>query len=178
MSFCMKQARLGDAAAKEALVNSLHPRISKMARYYARRCGEDPDDLLQEAWVGLLEALPGLDLTIGSPEQYLIQRARWRVLDAVKYERIRRCASLEDETVDLLLAPCVESGLSSACALEFVGRLKSTQRRVLKYLLEGLTWRDVGDILGCTSANVAYYVRQIRQEYEMWAAEPVAADRL
>ena len=28
-----------------------------MAAYYARCCGEDADDLTQEAWAGLLEAL-------------------------------------------------------------------------------------------------------------------------
>ena len=37
----------------------------------------------------LLEALPALDPNIGSPDQYLIQHARWRLLDAIKraYEK-------------------------------------------------------------------------------------------
>ena len=90
MKSCYERARAGDPAATEAVVESLRPRLERMASYYARCSGEDPDDLLQEAWVGLLEALPLLDLGIGSPDQYLIQRARWRLLDAVKRARVRR----------------------------------------------------------------------------------------
>jgi RNA polymerase sigma-70 factor (ECF subfamily) len=49
-----------------------------MAVHYARCSGEDADDLRQEAWLGLLEALPNLDVRIGDPEQYLVRYARWR----------------------------------------------------------------------------------------------------
>lgn len=72
------RARVGDTSAIDAVVHALRPRLSRLALHYARATGENPDDLLQEAWLGLLEALPGLDISIGSPEQYLIQRARWR----------------------------------------------------------------------------------------------------
>src|SRR5438093_1442555 len=85
----------GYPAAIEAVVRALRPRLAKMAAYYARCTGEDEDDLLQEAWLGLLQSLPELDLTIGRPEQYLIQRARWRLLDAVKRARVRRCLALD-----------------------------------------------------------------------------------
>ena len=78
------RAREGDASATRAVVAALHPRLSKMAVYYARCSGEDAEDLLQEAWVGLLEALPHVDLSIGSPDQYLVQQARWRLLDAIR----------------------------------------------------------------------------------------------
>lgn len=138
-----------------------------MAAYYARRCGEDADDLAQEAWLGLLEALPQLDLAIGQPEQYLIARARWKMLDMVKRERIRRCISLDNELVD---AMCLSSDdiSTSACASEFASHLKCTQREVLACLLSGLTWREAGEQLGCASANVAYHVRKIRRRYEEW----------
>ncbi|HET6453664.1 MAG TPA: class I SAM-dependent methyltransferase [Armatimonadota bacterium] len=29
-------------------------------------------------------------------------------------------------------------------------------------------WREAGNTLGCTSANIAYHVRQIRRRYEEW----------
>jgi len=38
-------------------------------------------------------------------------------------------------------------------------------------LLRGLTWRETGHALGCTSANIAYHVRQIRRHYEVWSNE-------
>jgi len=170
MSPGFERARAGDPRAKEALVESLRPRLTKMAAYYARCCGEDPDDLLQEAWVGLLEALPDLDLRIGSPEQYLIQRARWRLLDAIKRARVRRCTPLPLEEAAYDQTSALETAVAAACVAEFVRQLKATQRAVLDCLLSGLTWREAGDVLGCSSANIAYHVRQIRQQYEAWSA--------
>ncbi len=170
INHCIERARGRDPSAVEAVVEALRPRIAKMAAYYARCCGEDPDDLLQEAWIGLLEALPGLDLGIGSPEQYLIQCARWRLLDAIKRARVRRCASLEEATSDRIAARARESAAAKVCVLEFMGELNPTQRAVLCCLLNGLTWREAGHALGCTSANVAYHVRQIKRRYEEWDA--------
>jgi RNA polymerase sigma factor (sigma-70 family) len=164
----MERARGGDSHAVDALVHTLRPRIVKMAAYYARCTGEDADDLLQEAWLGLLEALPALDLRIGQPEQHLIQRARWRLLDAVRRARVRRCAPLDEVEESRLAEADPEAGLGAACVSEFAGRLKTTQRAVLGGLMAGLTWREVGTALGCTSANVAYHVRQIRRAWEEW----------
>jgi len=142
-----------------------------MAAYYARRCGEDADDLLQEAWLGLLQALPALDPRIGSPEQYLIKHARWRLLDAVKRARIRRCLPLEESGAPELVAPETDEALESATVREFAGQLKEQHRELLSCLMAGLTWREAGRVMGCTSANVAYHMRQIRRQYEAWYAE-------
>jgi len=161
--------------ATEVVVDSLRPRLARMAAYYARCSGEDPDDLLQEAWLGLLEALPVLDLNIGSPDQYLIQRARWRLLDAVKRARVRRCASLEEEAADRVVDPVTQEAEGAVCVREFAGLLKERQRAILDCLLAGLTWREAGHALGCTSANIAYHVRQIRRQYEEWSGQAVAA---
>lgn len=84
MSLPLLRAREGDPRAVDRVTQALRPRLTRMAAYYARRTGEDPDDLLQEACYGLLEALRELDLSIGSPEQYLLKRARWRMLDSVR----------------------------------------------------------------------------------------------
>jgi RNA polymerase sigma factor (sigma-70 family) len=169
MDYRYERARDGDRNATEAVVETLRPRLARMAAYYARCSGEDADDLLQEAWVGLLEALPVLDMGIGSPDQYLIQRARWRLLDAIKRARVRRCASLEEEAVDRLAGPSLEEAEASACVCDFAGHLKDRQRQILDCLLAGHTWRETGDLLGCTSANIAYHVRQIRRCYEQWS---------
>lgn len=164
----LERARDGDQSARQAVVDSLHPRIKSMACHYARCSGEDPDDLLQEAWLGLLEALPELDLQIGSPEQYLISRARWRLLDAIKRARVRRCAPLDESTADQTCAPVSDSAMAVVCVSEFARGLESRQRAVFDCLLSGLTWREAGHVLGCTSANIAYYVRRIRRRYEEW----------
>src|SRR5438034_5192504 len=127
MDYCYERARDGDRIATEAVVKSLRPRLERMAAYYARCSGEDADDLLQEAWVGLLEALPVLDMGIGSPDQYLIQRARWRLLDAIKRARVRRCASLEEESAERAADPAIADAEGSVCVREFAGILKERQ---------------------------------------------------
>jgi RNA polymerase sigma factor (sigma-70 family) len=158
----------GDPDATEALVAALRPRLARMAAYYARCTGEDADDLLQEAWVGLLEALPNVDPRIGSPEQHLIQRARWRLLDAVKRARVRRCLPLDEEVAERLPGPSMETALALACVWEFTSQLKPVQQAVLGCLLSGLTWREAARALGCSAANIAYHVRQIQRRYESW----------
>lgn len=175
MNACIRRAREGDSLATHELVETLRPRITKMAAYYGRCTGEDPDDLLQEAWIGLLEALRDVDLHIGTPEYYLTARARWKMLDAVKRARVRKCTPLEDAAAESIPDNGAENALSLACTSEFVGQLKSTQQQVLDCLLAGLTWRETGERLGCASANVAYHVRKIRQEYEEWLGEPTCS---
>lgn len=168
MNSSLERARSGDPTAVRYLIRDLRPRIYKMAAYYARACGEDAEDLAQEAWLGLLEALPELDLTIGQPAQYLIARARWKMLDLVKRERVRRCLPLDDVTLDITAACDRDDADGCASVSEFIGALKPTQRQVLECLLSGLTWREAGERLGCASANIAYHVRNIRRRYEEW----------
>ncbi len=166
--FDIRRARAGEHSAVEALVSALRPRVTKMAAYYARSTGENTDDLLQEAWIGLLDVLPEVDLRIGDPEQFLLKHARWRLLDAVKRWRRRRCMALEDEHLASL--PASDWGVveSEVWIGEFADGLKPTQRAVLENLLQGMTWREAGDKLGCSSANVAYHVRQIQRSYDNW----------
>ena len=150
MHYCIARAKEGDPSAMATLVELLHPRMVRMAAYYARCSREDQDDLLQEAWVGLLKALPALDLHIGSPEQYLIQYARWRLLDAIKRARLRRCDPIDDTLAEQLTGPPLDAALASVNVAEFITRLSATQRAVLACLLAGLTWRETGDLLGCS----------------------------
>ena len=171
MNESIERARDGDRSATDAVAASLRPRLEKMAAYYARRCGEDPDDLLQEAWLGLLEALPSLDIRIGSPEQYLIQRAKWRLLDWVKRSRLRRCQPLEEAGTEVPTAWLVDEALAAAAVREFLVGLNPSQQTLLRCLMMGLTWREAGSVLGCTSANVAYHVRRIRRQYEVWSGD-------
>ena len=44
-------------------------------------------------------------------------------------------------------------------------KLTTRQQAILVGLMDGQTWRQIGDSLGCTSANIAYHVRGIRQAY-------------
>ncbi|MHB9022880.1 MAG: RNA polymerase sigma factor [Armatimonadota bacterium] len=171
-STLLVSARQGNAAATTEVLGALRPRLARMAAWYAHRCPEDADDLLQEAWLGVLEALPALDLRIGDPVQYLIQYARWRLLDAVKRSCRRRPEpTLDDEGLALACCPATDDETLASCDLfGFLRQLTRIQRGVLACLLAGLTWRETGEALGCSSANVAYHVRRIREQYGEWRA--------
>ncbi len=168
--FGLEAAKQGHLGAKEAMAERLWQRLRSMARYYAARTGEDADDLLSEAWLGLLEALEVVDLSIGDPEQYLLKRARWRLLDHVKRARIRRTEPLDVLPGEPSTRREHDQQLTDMATDAFLDRLKPTQRAIMECLLDGLTWRQAGAVLGCTSANVAYHMRQIREEYAVWSA--------
>jgi RNA polymerase sigma-70 factor (ECF subfamily) len=170
MNVLLERARAGEPVALRGLVELLRPRLLRMARYYALRAGEDPDDLLQEAWIAVLEALPELDLSIGTPHQYLVRRARWRILDILKRSRLHRLCTL-DEATEPPAAEETDATLAAISVIQFLGRLKPAQRQVLGCLFVGLTWREAGERLGCTSANIAYHVRRIQRLYVDWRAE-------
>jgi RNA polymerase sigma factor (sigma-70 family) len=144
------------------LLEAIQTRVEKMAAYFGRRCGVDEDDLRQEAWLAVLEMLPRLDHSVGTPEQHLLKRARWRILDTIRRQRRRQHVALDD------IPPTMASYLDSRNGIDLsalFARLTIIQQRILRALMEGYTWREVGTIVGCTSANVAYHVRRIREVY-------------
>jgi RNA polymerase sigma-70 factor (ECF subfamily) len=145
----------------------------------------DSADLLQEAWVAVFEALPTVDVTVGTPTQFLLKHARWQILDHIRWNKRRSHDALDEtfaETVEAsdstIGSGSVQPGTSDVETKMFVEdlerRLNARQRAVLQGLMEGHTWRQIGDSLGCTSANIAYHVRGIRQAYsEMLAGKPL-----
>jgi len=159
----LNRARLGDSRALRTLSKTLNPRLTRMAAYYARRCREDAGDLEQEAWLGVLEALPRLDVRIGDPEQSLLKYARWRLLDSIRRSLLHDPPSELSE--DIVCNCAYQDVLDTVNVNDFLSRLTPVQERIAICLLAGFTWREAGDRLGCTSANVAYHVRRIGAHY-------------
>ncbi|MCX6380668.1 MAG: sigma-70 family RNA polymerase sigma factor [Armatimonadetes bacterium] len=162
MHSLLERAQVGEPLAQSLLIDSLKTRIEKMAAYFGRRCGVDADDLVQEAWIAVLEMLPRLDMSVGSPEQHLLKRARWRILDTIRFQRRRQHLALSDLQLENTIHIDPQSSIDIARLLE---DLTVIQQKILRALMEGYTWREVADIVGCTSANVAYHVRRIREVY-------------
>jgi DNA-directed RNA polymerase specialized sigma24 family protein len=146
------------------LIHELHARIARMAAFYARCSGIDADDLLQDAWVCVLEAQHQHDGT-GLLKPWLIRRARWRMLDVIKHHRFRQMPGVED-------CDGAAEWVGDDSVLEtkeFAEQLSGLQQRILRSLVNGRTWREAGAELGCTSANIAYHVREIRRRYQIWS---------
>lgn len=161
-------ARNGDRNAAAYIIEKMYPRLEKMATYYSRRCRHDKDDLLQEAYLGALDALKNVDIHIGDPEQYLLKHAKWRILDSIKYWNRRHFDTQDTELLDLVLTNNWDSIDTELWLNGFQEQLKPMQRTILEQLLLGYTWRETGAKTNCTSANVAYHVRQIQQTYLRW----------
>ena len=162
---CCTTVRKPDAGSQSdpnQLIDSIQTRVEKMAAYFGRRCNVDEDDLRQEAWVAVLEMLPRLDYSVGTPEQHLLKRARWRILDSIRRQLRRQHIGLEDVPPTMVSYLDARNGIDMSALF---ARLTTTQQRILRALMEGYTWREVGSIVGCTSANVAYHVRRIRAVY-------------
>lgn len=183
----MFRARAGDAAAQDRLRESLRPRLESLAGYYASRTGMDSADLLQEAWVAVFEALLSLDMTIGTPSQYLLKHARWQILDHIRWNKRRTHDKLDDMLVETQEIAGNNWGTASSVpgttdvetrlfVQDLERRLNTRQRAILQGLMDGHTWRQIGDSLGCTSANVAYHVRGIRKVFTDLAATGTALD--
>lgn len=170
------RARSGDLVSQDKLRKSLTPRLESLAGYYASRTGMDSADLLQEAWVAVFEALPEIDVTIGTPVQFLLKHARWQILDHIRWNKKRTHDALDEMPVETQELACSsfsdshgfegEGDVETKLLVEDLeGKLNVRQQKILRGLLRGHTWRQIGDELGCTSANVAYHVRGIRAAY-------------
>ena len=160
----MNRARTGDVVAQDRLREALRPRLESLAGYYASRTGMDAADLLQEAWVAVFEALPTVDMNVGTPTQYLLKHARWQILDHIRWNKRRSHDALDETFAETTEAEDSAFGNASASlntsdvetklvVEDLARRLNTRQKAILQGLLEGCTWRQIGDSLGCTSAN-------------------------
>ena len=168
----VRRAKNGDVAARRLLAERMQLRLERMAMYYASRSGEEFEDLVGEAWLTLFQALAEVDFRIGTPAQYLLKRARWRILDVIKSNRRRRHAPLVDME-EWIKSPhnAASDGLSGAACARIEDRLTEVQQTILRDLMEGYTWREVGARRGFSSANVAYHIKRIRETYTQVVGE-------
>lgn len=153
------------------MAEALSPRLSSMARYYARRGNLEYDDLLQEAWCAVFTALPETRLHIGAPQEYLMRRARWAILDYLKWSLRRQMAPLEDyQTEDEGAETSTETVLRLAVD-RLAEDLTPMQKNVLGLLIEGESCTTAAGKLGCTTANVSYHLGQVRRQMQGLLAE-------
>lgn len=154
-----ERARTGDPRAVAKILLALRPCLNRLAASYSRRCPEDAGDLEQEAWIAVLEALPGLDLAVRDPGAALLRYARWRVVDAVRRSLARQRAATVFSR-DSAAGHAQDPSALAAPAI-FVETLSPLQQHIVGLLVSGFTWREIGERLCCTSANVGYHVRRI-----------------
>lgn len=147
------RCQLGEAAAFDALVERWHAPLWG----YVRRLVEDDDDAaetLQDVWLRVLRALPGLrDPARLRP--WIFGIARRAIMD-----RLRRRygePAMEAVEVEAIAAPEEEKALTGGVALlqTELAAMPLTEREVLVlFYLEGLSLAQVADVLAVPVGTV------------------------
>jgi RNA polymerase sigma-70 factor (ECF subfamily) len=159
-------------AAMERLVGELRP---KLHRYCARMTGSviDGEDVLQEATVKAIEALPDAG-PIAHPEGWLFRIAHNAALDFLR-RRARRDALHSVEDPDMILDPAstVEQRQAAAASLRTFMRLPVVQRSsVILMDVLGYTLQEICEVMNLTMPAVKAALNRGRARLRELAREP------
>jgi RNA polymerase sigma-70 factor (ECF subfamily) len=153
----------GDTDAVEPFVRRYERVVWWMARQYAFR---DPEDAVQDVFLALWQAAPKYDPSRAKESTFVGLLARRKLID--RYRKTTR----RPVTQELATAP--ESALRQEASIEEVaeaalaGRLmrrelRPEQRSVIELsMLEGLSHREIGDVIGISENNVAVRLTRAR----------------
>jgi RNA polymerase sigma-70 factor, ECF subfamily len=159
-------------AAMERLVGELRP---KLHRYCARMTGSviDGEDVLQEATVKAIEALPDAG-PIAHPEGWLFRIAHNAALDFLR-RRARRDALHSVVDPDMILDPAstVEQRQAAAASLRTFMRLPVVQRSsVILMDVLGYTLQEICEVMNLTMPAVKAALNRGRARLRELAREP------
>ena len=146
------------------LLDSNGPALARLAASYTRSTG-DRDDLLQEIAMAIWQALPGFRGEC-SERTFVLRIGHNRCL--AHLSRRRPTLSLDDERIDLAdPAASTEQVLSRdeqrERLIQAVRRLPLIYRQAITLALEGLSYRELADVLGATESNVGVRLNRGRQ---------------
>ena len=165
MRATIRRAKSGDRAAREALAAALRDRVRRACRRYASFLTHvEPGDLEQEMWYGVFSALPEVDLSIGDPSEFLLQRGRFAMLDSLKKRRQEpRPPEHFEQAPDR--GNVERQVLGQRAVDELVHSLGERQQVIVSYLLQDFTRAEIARMLDCTPANMTYHVNRIGDVY-------------
>ena len=171
---------MSDRRADSAEIRAVFDRVlgevrPKLHRYCARMTGSaiDGEDVVQDALVKALEAMPQLEL-IAQIEGWLFRIAHNAALDFLR-RRARRDAAFSDEGLDMAIDPvaAVEDRQVAAAGLRTFMRLPVAQRStvILKDVL-GYSLEEIGDTIDATLPAVKAALHRGRARLRELAREP------
>jgi RNA polymerase sigma factor (sigma-70 family) len=148
-----------------ALFDQYGAPLARLAASYARARGEQ-DDLFQEIMIAVWKALPAYRGDC-SERTYVYRIAHNR---AISYLSRRRPAvqDLDDEAELPAAAPTPEQALTrdeeAARLADAVARLPVGHREVVALVLEGLSYREIAEVLGISESNVGARLTRARTQ--------------
>jgi RNA polymerase sigma-70 factor, ECF subfamily len=160
--------------ASEAFARLFRELRPKLHRYCARMTGSviDGEDLLQEALLRAIEALPKAG-PIARPEGWLFRIAHNAALDFLR--RARRNAVQTDEEAEMIADPisAVDNRQAAAASLRTFMRLPVAQRSsVILMDVLGYSLQEIGSVTGLTVPSVKASLHRGRMRLRELAGEP------
>ena len=146
------------------LVGANRPALARLAASYTRTTS-DRDDLLQDIAMALWQALPRFRGEC-SERTFLFRIAHNRCVSHLS--RRSPLVAIEEEQAEIEdPAPTAEHQVSreqqQQRLLDAVRRLPLIYRQVITLTLEGLSYREIGDVLGIGDGNVGVRLTRGRQ---------------
>jgi RNA polymerase sigma-70 factor (ECF subfamily) len=166
---------IDDTEAREVFEQHLGELRPKLHRYCARMTGSviDGEDVVQEALVKALEALPRSG-SIANPEGWLFRIAHNAALDFLR-RRTRDRAARTDEGIDMMIDPAspLDDREVAATSLRTFMRLPVAQRGsvILKDVL-GYSLEEIGHVLETSIPAVKAALHRGRARLRELAQEP------
>ena len=158
-----------DEASRARLVRLLHEHVRPLERIAASyaRSSADRDDLLQDFAVALWRALPSFRGDC-SEKTFVLRVAHNRAIAFLSGRGSRRGEDIEDHEQDLVAttgsnpAMRYEKREASSRLLAATRALPLGHRQVVTLLLEGLSHREIAEVLGTTENVVAVRASRAR----------------
>ena len=139
--------------------------LQRLTAGYERNAGRR-QDLEQEIHLAVWQALPSFANQC-SERTFVFRVAHNRAISHIRHWRLRSAGPLNDETVILDSAENPEQAASHAqrrsALAASIRQLPLSQRQVILLLLEGLSHREIGEVLGITNGNVAVRATRARR---------------
>lgn len=151
----VRQAALGDRSAFARLVETEWNRLVRLARSVVGDA--DAEDAVQDALIHAWKKLPGLD----RPDAFPTWIARIVARGCFRRNRRRPSLAALAESPEPRVQPAVEASLD----VERLLSLLAPRQRAVMHLtvIEGLSDREIGTLLGITAGSVRAHRRRARE---------------
>ncbi len=166
----------GSAAGFERIVRDHGPALERLAAGYAADAGEQAD-LLQEILLAIWRALPAFRGAC-SERTFVLRVAHNRGLTY----RARRRRFYPIETAGALIDPAADVARVAERAaardrlLAAIRQLPVTQREVVMLHLEGLSHREIGEVVGTTENGAATRLARAKKALRQLLGDSNGAD--
>ncbi len=166
-------AQNGDEEALEILLERYKPLARKLAQRYFIR-GGDPDDVIQEAMIGLFKAVQSFDGAGVYPFAALAQKSCERsIIDAVRRADTEKNSFLNDSVpldeqalADLFPEEEEMEATVEVLLAKWKEHLSEREFRILELRLQGLSYKEIALRLAVSPKSVDNALQRIRKKLQ------------